>query len=103
VDDIRVFSGYLVADLVLTHARTIKERRKPLQALLQRLRNQQYNVAQVGPTDRMQRAFIAVAAVSGSESRLTELLAGAERIIFASDFEVAELHRDVTVFSKPAG
>jgi uncharacterized protein YlxP (DUF503 family) len=96
MNDVRVFRGYLVVDLILPHARSIKDRRKPLQALVQRLRNQNLAVAQVGPCDLIQRAYLSVAAVSGSEGRLRALLDGAERIVFASVFEVAELQRDVT-------
>ena len=48
MDDVRVYTGTLVADLVLSYARSIKERRKPLQALIQRLRNHDFAVAQVG-------------------------------------------------------
>ena len=96
MNDVKVFRGYLVADLVLPHARSIKDRRKPLQALVQRLRNQDLAVAQVGPPDLIQRAYLAIAAVSGDDGRLQALLDGAERIIFGSGFEVVDLRRDVT-------
>ena len=96
MDDVRVYTGTLLADLLLTAARSMKDRRKPLQALLQRLRNHDYAVAQVGPADLTQRAFVAVVAVSGSESRLIERLDGIERMIFASEFEVADMRREIT-------
>ncbi|MFO7654048.1 MAG: DUF503 domain-containing protein [Candidatus Krumholzibacteriia bacterium] len=102
MDDVRIFRGCLVADLVLPHARSLKDRRGPLRALLQRLRNHGHAVAQVGPSDLTQRAFLAVVAVSGSESQLTGLLDGAERILYASEFEVADLRRDVTSVSHPS-
>ncbi len=95
VDDVRVYTGTLVADLILAHTRSIKERRKPLQALLQRLRNHDFAVAQVGPSDLIQRVFVAVTAVSGSESRLNDLLDTAERMLFASEFEVADIRREI--------
>jgi len=103
MDDVRIFHGSLVADLVLSHARTIKDRRGPLRAVIQVLRNQGLAVAQVGPADLVQRAFVAVDGVSGSEGRLNELLDGAERIFFASDFEVVDLRRDITSESRPSG
>jgi uncharacterized protein YlxP (DUF503 family) len=96
MNDVRVFRGHLQADLVLPEARSIKDRRKPLQALIQRLRNRGFAVAQVGPPDLIQRAFVAIAAVSGEQRQLQELLDGAERIVFASGFAVAELRRDIT-------
>jgi uncharacterized protein YlxP (DUF503 family) len=103
MDDVRAYSGFLVADLVLSHARSIKERRKPLQALIQRLRNHDFAVAQVGPTDLTRRAFVGVAAVASSETLLAERLDAAERMLFASEFEVADLHRDVLGYSAPSG
>lgn len=96
LDDVRIFYGTLRADLLLGYARSLKDRRKPLQALTQRLRNRGLAVAQVGPTDLTRRAFLAIAAVSGSETQLGELLDGAERVIFASEFEIADLNRDIT-------
>jgi uncharacterized protein YlxP (DUF503 family) len=96
MNDVRVFRGCLVVDLVLPYARSIKDRRKPLQAVVQRLRNQDLAVAQVGPTDLIQRAYLSVAAVSGSDRQLRALLDAAERIVFASEFEVADLRCDVT-------
>jgi uncharacterized protein YlxP (DUF503 family) len=102
MDDVRVYTGTLVVDLVLAHAQSVKERRKPLQALLQRLRNKHFAVAQVGPTGLIQRAFIAIAAVSGNEGLLAERLALAERLLFATEFEVADIQREVTAYSAPA-
>jgi uncharacterized protein YlxP (DUF503 family) len=102
VDDVRVYTGTLVADLVLAHARSIKERRKPLHALVQRLRNHDFATAQVGPTDLTQRVFLAITAVSGSDGQLEERLAAAERLLFSSDFEVADLRREVTSYTAPS-
>lgn len=93
VDDVRIYTGTLIADLVLPAARSLKERRGPLRALQQRLRNHDFATAQVGPADLTQRVFLAVSAVSGSSGKTDELLDKAERILFASDFEVADLRR----------
>lgn len=103
MDDVRVYTGTLIADLVLSHARSMKERRKPLHALVQRLRNHDFATAQVGPADLTQRVFLAVSAVSASEGRLVERLAEAERMLFASDFEVADLQRELSAYSAPSG
>lgn len=95
LDDVRTYTGTLIADLILPAARSLKERRGPLRALMQRLRNQDYAVAQVGPAELMQRVFLSVSAVSGTSGKTEELLDKAERLIFASDFEVADLRRIV--------
>lgn len=103
MDDVRVYRGSLIADLVLPQARNLKERRGPLRALVQKLRNQDFAVAQVGPTDLRQRVFLAVTAVSGSDSLLESLLDHAERLIFTTEFEVADLRRNIDVESFHCG
>ncbi len=97
MDDVRVYTGTLIADLVLAGAHSLKDRRAVQRALVQRLKNQDFSVAQVGPADLVQRLWLAVAVVSGKEHLVEELLDGAERMIFASEFEVGELRRDIEV------
>jgi len=103
MDDVRVHTGTLVADLVLPHAASLKERRGAVRPLVQKLRNLDFAVAQVGPADLMQRLFLAITDVSGSVAQLEARLAIAERLIYASEFEVAALHRDVATWSEHAG
>lgn len=95
MDDVRIHCGTLVADLLLPHARQLKDRRQALRALIQRLHNQRLAVAQVGPADLHQRAFLVIGAVAGSGSGLDALLDAAERTIFASEFVVGDLRRHV--------
>ena len=59
-------------------------------------------MAQVGPADLRQRVFLAVTAVSGSAGQVDERLDHAERLIFATAFEVADLQRDVHTWSAPS-
>ncbi len=95
MDDVRVYTGTLIADLVLQEARTLKDRRKPLRALAQRLRNHDFSVAQVGPADLIRRVFLAISVVSGQETQVTKMLDEAERILFSTEFEVGDLRRDI--------
>jgi uncharacterized protein len=95
MDDVRIHTGNLVADLHLPHAQQLKDRRQALRALVQRLHNQRLAVAQVGPPDLCQRAFLVVGAVAGTSSGLDALLDAAERVIFASGFTVGDLRRQV--------
>jgi uncharacterized protein YlxP (DUF503 family) len=97
MDDVRVYTGTLIADLVLHGAQSLKDRRAVQRALIQRLKNQDFSVAQVGPADLVQRVWLAVAVVSGKESLVEELLDGAERMMFSSEFEVGDLRRDIGV------
>lgn len=99
MDDVRIFTGTLVADLILEGARSLKERRGPLRSLVQRLRNRDLAVAQVGPADLRQRVFLAVTAVAGAEGRTHEQLDAAERILVASDFAIGDMRRDIRVES----
>lgn len=103
MDDVRTYTGTLITDLVLPQARSLKERRGPQRALVQKLKNHDFAVAQVGPADLAQRLFLAVSAVSGRESLVEELLDGAERLLYASDFEVGELRRLIAVDSFHSG
>ncbi len=103
MDDVRIHTGTLVADLVLPGSRSLKDLRAPLRALVQKLRNQEYAVARVGPAELMQRAFLAIVAVSGDAEVVEGRLDEAERILFESPFEVADLRRDVTVETFPSG
>jgi uncharacterized protein YlxP (DUF503 family) len=97
LDDVRIYSGTLTADMVMTAARTLKDKRAPLRALVQKLKNQGFAVAQVGPADLIQRCFLTVGAVANEETLTDGLLDAAERIIFASEFEVGDLRRDIHV------
>ncbi len=102
MDDVRLHSGTLLADLRLRDAVSMKHRRQALRSLVQRLHNQRLAVAQVGPADLQQRAFLLVGAVAGSAGRLDEQLDAAERTLFAGEFEVADLRRDVRQDSFPS-
>ena len=103
MDDVRVYTGTLVADLVLAGARSLKDQRAPLRALVQRLRNQGFAVARVGPADLAQRAFVAVVAVSGEAGLAEARLDEAERLLYDAPFDIADLRRAVTVETFPSG
>lgn len=99
MDDVRAHTGTLIADLVLPHASSLKDRRQALRSLTQKLRNLDFALAQVGPADLAQRVFLAVADVSGQVSQLEERLDAAERLVYDSEFEVAALHREIRSWS----
>jgi uncharacterized protein YlxP (DUF503 family) len=103
LDDVRIYTGTLVADLVLPGSRSLKDLRAPLRALAQRLRNRDFAVARVGPTDRQQRAFLAIVAVAGESEQAEGRLDEAERLVYDSPFEVADLRRALAVETFPCG
>ncbi len=97
-----MYTGSLVADLILGGARSLKDLRAPLRALAQRLRNQGFTVARVGPAGLSQRAFLAIAAVSGEPELVEARLDEAERLLYDSPFEIADLRRGVAVETFPS-
>jgi len=99
MEDIRAYTGTLVLDLSLPHAASLKDRRKCLRSLIDRLLQKDYAVAQIGPADLKQRAFVVVTAVAGNASRLDERLDEAERFAFRSEFDVGVRFRDTTSWS----
>jgi uncharacterized protein YlxP (DUF503 family) len=99
MEDVRVHTGTLVADLVLRGCEGLKERRGVLRPVVEKLRSQGFAVAQVGPADLLQRVFLAVTEVSGNMTHLEERLDDAERRLVASEFEVANLQREYHTWS----
>lgn len=93
MEDLRVHTCTLVADLHLRGAASLKDRRKELKSLVDRLRRDGYAVAQVGPADLLQRVFLAVSDVSGDVTHLDERMDAAERLLLESEFEVGRLER----------
>ena len=70
----------------LTDMRTVMSQRENIRGMMRGL----------DPAFR-ERLFLAVTAVSNSETRVEELLDGAERVMFASEFEVGDLRRAIHV------
>lgn len=100
MESVKVFSGLLVVDLLLPGCLSLKDRRKPLRSLLQKLHNQDFSATQFGKADLHQRVFLAVSVVSGNAVKLEELLDAAERVILDSSFEMRVIQRDTNTFSE---
>ena len=79
-------------DLRLPGCRSLKEKRSVLRPLLEGLRRRHpVAVAEVAHLDQWQRAGVGVAAVSGSPSHLSEVLAEADRFVWSfPEVEVVE-------------
>lgn len=100
MEDVRAYTGTLVLDLSLPNATSLKDRRKSLRSLVDRLLQANYAVAQIGPADLVQRVFLAVTAVASGASLLDERLDEAERIAFRSEFDIGVRHRDTASWSE---
>jgi uncharacterized protein len=80
-------------DLLVPQSRSLKEKRAAIRPIVDGLRHRFHvSVAEVDHQDRRQRAAIAVAVVSGTASRVEELLAAVERFVVAApDIEVLDV------------
>jgi uncharacterized protein len=80
-------------DLLVPQSRSLKEKRAAIRPIVDGLRHRFHvSVAEVDHQDRQQRAGIAVAVVSGTASRVEELLAAVERFVVAApDIEVLDV------------
>jgi len=80
-----VFIGVLTVQLFCHAATSLKDKRRVLRSLLDRLHSR-YNVAcaEVDGNDRWQVATIGIAAISNSATHVQNLLAGVLRYIQAS-------------------
>ena len=99
MDDIRSHTGTLIADIRLSGSITLKDRRRELRPLLQKLLQNDLAVSQIGPSDLTARVFLAIATVSGTPSIVDERLDLAERILFQTPFEILILRRDINTWS----
>jgi uncharacterized protein YlxP (DUF503 family) len=99
MDDLRAHTGTLIVDLRLPYSTGLKDRRRALRPLLDKLGQADFAVSQVGPADLSARVWLAICAVSGRASLLEERLDLAERMLFQSEFEIFVVSREIRTFS----
>jgi uncharacterized protein YlxP (DUF503 family) len=92
---VRYHIGILRAELYFRGARTLKDRRGHLISLKDRLRNTGFAVAQVGPADLVQQAWIAAVFISGSRSGVRTALDRAGDILQDPAWELVSMERDI--------
>lgn len=95
---IGVFMAVAVVEMYFPGYKSLKERRGPLKSLMDRLRKRGFSVAVVGPTSMIQRAWIAVACISGSASRASSMIDGACRLVHDPRWETIGVEREVYQF-----
>lgn len=82
----RAHLGLLTADLSFPAAFSLKEKRRILRGLLDRLRSKEsYSVAEIGYADTHTRSIIAVACVGSNRASVERWLQEAQRIIDRRD------------------
>ena len=85
-----MYVGILDLDVLLAHADSLKAKRAVIRPVLARLRRLEVAVAEVGDPDRLRRAAIGVATVSGDIGQLHRVLDTCERQV-ADDPELTLL------------
>ena len=79
-----VITGTLRLDLLLGDVHSLKEKRSVVRPIVAELaRRHQVAVAETGATDRLRRAEIGVAVVSGDHAHCRDVLDACERLVAA--------------------
>ena len=89
------YLGMIRAELFFRGCRTLKDRRGHLRSLKDRLSNMGFSVAQVGPPDLIQRAWLTAVFISGTEAGVRRLLDQAEKLIYSPCWELVSLEMDI--------
>ncbi|NOQ22495.1 MAG: DUF503 family protein [Candidatus Aegiribacteria sp.] len=82
-------------ELFFRGCRTLKDRRGHLRSLKDRLSNMGFSVAQVGPPNLIQRAWLIAVFISGTEAGVKRVLNKAEKLMYNPDWELAALEKDI--------
>jgi uncharacterized protein YlxP (DUF503 family) len=82
-----VYVGILECDVLLGDVTTLKHKRAVIRPVLARLRRLEVAVTEAGDPDRLRRALIAVASVSGESIQVQRVLDSCERQV-AGEVEV---------------
>jgi uncharacterized protein YlxP (DUF503 family) len=68
------FAGLMVLDIHIYGARSLKDKRRPVRSLIDRLRRAGFSVSEVDHHDKHQRAEVAISIVTGGSSRVERML-----------------------------
>lgn len=99
-DRVDTLIGLIRVELYFRGCRTLKDRRAYLRSLKDRLSNMGFSVAQVGPPDMIQRAWIAGVCVSGTETGVSRLLDSAEKLMYSPEWELVNIDMDIIADSE---
>jgi len=89
-----LYVGILEIDVLLGQVDSLKYKRAVLRPVLARLRRLDVAVTEAGDTDRLRRALIGVATVSGDHAQVHRVLDTCERQLAAEvEIELLSAHR----------
>jgi uncharacterized protein YlxP (DUF503 family) len=98
----RMFAGMLLACVLFPGCDTLKDRRGLLRSILDRLRNLGFSVAQTGPADFVQKAWIAATCACRTASGAERMLDTAAIVLEHPGLELAQLDRQTVLFDPEA-
>jgi uncharacterized protein YlxP (DUF503 family) len=91
-----VYVGVLELDVLLGQVDSLKYKRAVIRPILARLRRLDVSVTEAGDTDRLRRALIGVATVSGDHAQVQRVLDSCERQVAGEvEIELLEARRRV--------
>jgi uncharacterized protein len=76
-----VFTGTLVADLLLGDVHSLKAKRAVIRPIVAQLRRYEVSVAEVGDTDLHRRSQVGVAVVAADAEHVRDVLDRCERLV----------------------
>lgn len=91
--------GVCHVSLLLRYARSLKDKRRVVASLTQKLRNQGFSVTECAYADNPKQASLGFAYVASSASAVRQALDDAERL-FIGDFEVLSRNDDIFDYSE---
>lgn len=89
------YLGIIRVEFFFRGCRTLKDRRGHLRSLKDRLSNMGFTVAQVGPPDLIQRAWLTAVFVSGNLTGVKRALDRAEKLMYNPCWELVMLEKDI--------
>ena len=89
------FTGMIRVELFFRGCRTLKDRRAYLRSLKDRLSNMGFSVAQIGPSNLIQRAWLTAVFVSGNYTGVKRALEKAEKLMYNPGWELVMLEKDI--------
>ena len=91
-----MYVGVLELDILLGQVDSLKYKRAVIRPILARLRRLDVAVTEAGDTDRLRRALIGVATVSGDHAQVQRVLDSCERQVAGEvEIELLEVRRRV--------
>lgn len=89
------YLGIIRVELLFRGCRTLKDRRGHLRSLKDRLSNMGFSVAQIGPSNLIQRGWLMAVFISGTEAGVRRSLDKAEKLLYNPNWELVALEMDI--------